>query len=103
MRHDPFDDEFHFIRIKGFHEIIEGPLLHGLHRGIHGGEGGHHDDLGFLVNLLESLEGFKSVHAWHFQVKEDNVPFVGPGHFNGLLSARREADFIVILHEPVLE
>ena len=53
-----------------------GPLLHGLHRGGHGGEPGDHDDFGVRGQFLGALQHLQAVHLLHLQVGHDQIEFL---------------------------
>ena len=69
----PLHHELEFVRIERLGQVVEGPELHGAHRGIDLGESGDHDDVEVRVRLLHPLQHFQAVHLGHHDVEDHDV------------------------------
>ena len=49
--------------LEGLGDVVEGALLHGRDRRLHGGEGGDHEHRELGVGLLELLEHLEAAEA----------------------------------------
>ncbi len=58
---------------EGLLDVVEGAEPHGLHGALDGAVGGHHDDLGGGVRLLDRAQHADAVELPHPQVGEDHV------------------------------
>jgi len=99
------DLHFDFVREEGLDQIIKGPFLHGLNRGIYRGIGCHHEYLRLCIHFFsfKPFQGLNPIHTRHFQIQQNHVPVLLPGHGNGFFTACSQADLIAFLHQPVLK
>jgi hypothetical protein len=66
---------------KRLGDVVESPLLRGLHRRLDGGKSGEHDDGRFRLELLDGFEQADAVHAGHLKVGHDQFHGLGPEAF----------------------
>ena len=68
-----FDEQFDFVGVEGFLDVIEGAELHGFDGGRDGGEGGHEDD-GHIVAEVADLPEYLSERGFRARYGELGSP-----------------------------
>lgn len=64
--------------VKLLRDVVIRSSFHRLHRGLHLGNGGDHDDFGEAVVFLDDLQNFEPVDPWQPYVEEDQVDVFPP-------------------------
>ena len=71
-RQRPFDHEGEHIEFEGFEDVIEGPVLHGLHRRFDGAVRSHHEHRLVVLQFLDVLEQLEATAFGHGHVRDDH-------------------------------
>ena len=82
---------------------IESPELGGLHGRGHVGMPRNHDDRRGLDHVLELLQHFKAVHAWHLDVQEHQVRRFPFHQLDAFVAGGREHHFVALVLEDHLQ
>ena len=67
------EDEEKFIEIDGLGEVVESPLFHAGHSGLHRSIGGHHDHRKVRIEPSNLLERLKPIEFGHLIVEQNNI------------------------------
>ena len=85
----PGHGEEQHVAVEGLGEVVEGPLAHGLDRGVDAAVGGHEDDARARLLALDLLEEGDTGEVRHLEVGEHDVEGLPPEGGEGGLAARR--------------
>ncbi len=95
--------DLQFFAVERLGEVVEGPELHRLHRGIYGAEGGEHDDDRRRRPLLDRREHLETGHARHLQVGDHQLGRLLLEKPQAGLAVRSGVDVVPLLLQVVLE
>jgi hypothetical protein len=82
---------------------MKGPLAHGRHRRLQGGEGGDQDDLHVRVAGLAAAQDLQAIHLVHLEVGEHQVVRVAVEQAQGLGATLGGGDLVALAAEDVVQ
>ena len=98
----PLHERHHLVHLEGLDDVVEGAPFDGLHRVLDGGVGGHEDDHGVGVGLLDAVKQLQPVDVGQSEVEEDQVHARGdPFERRGAVG--RLGHVVALLLEPGAE
>ena len=98
---DPLHEEGGLLRVEGLDDVVERPLLHGLHRRVDRRVGGDDDDLRVGTQSLHLGEDVEAVQiAGHLQVDEADGELRLPHRVQSGSTVLRDGDLVPVLPEP---
>ncbi len=97
------DDRLQIILFEGFGEVIEGPLLQGVHGVRHGAVGGEDDDGQGGIVLRDPVEETHAVEPRHLEVRGDGSDLLLPEDLQGLQAVRGRDHLITLLFQHGFE
>ena len=93
----PSDDEVDLVELERLGDVVVGPELHGLDRGLGGADGGDHDHHRLGGGLLRRAQDLEAVGGGHPEVGDDHVEGLTPQGVDGGLAAVRHRHLEVLL------
>ena len=97
------DEHREVVGVEGLDDVVVGPVLHGLDRGLDRGVGGHEHDGQLRVGGGEPRLQLEPVHARHLDVEEGHVVAARADEPQRLLAALGHVDLVPVLAEPGAE
>src|SRR5581483_11938044 len=95
--------ELDLVELEGLGDVLEGAGLHGVDRGVHRAEPGHHDDLRPGVAPAEIAKDVQPARLGHADVGQHDVERLLAATLQGLLAAVGFGDLVPPLAEDFLQ
>ena len=86
------DGKQDFVRLERLGNVVVGPLLHGLHRGVHGPVGRHDDNGAVDPPRIQLVQKVQAAHLRHQDVGEHQIELVLLQSGQGFLPRSRRLD-----------
>src|SRR2546428_121787 len=99
----PLGEEHELVEVEGLRQVVVGPTLHRLDRGVHRPVGRHHDHGGVGAQLAEPRQHGEAVHARHPHVEKDEVERLGLEGLERAGAVLHRRDLVPRPPEPLLE
>ena len=90
----PLDGHLELVDFERFCYVIIRPELHGLHGGFHGSIPGDHDHGWHRAQAVTGFEDIKAAHAFHFDVRDDDLRHAAGQRFNGAFRGVERKDMV---------
>ncbi|ALC15448.1 hypothetical protein DSOUD_0660 [Desulfuromonas soudanensis] len=98
-----FDDDGELVEIEGLVDVVVGPHAHRLDGGLKNAEGGHHDDGGLLLHLLDPLEDLEAADSRKLDIEEHQIRRFFAHQPEGVFTGTGGKDLIPLLLEILLQ
>jgi hypothetical protein len=103
LRDDLLHHQRELLGIEGLHQVVVGPLLHGGHRGVDGGVGGHDHEGDVGLDLLRLVEDLEPVHPGHLEIRDDDGPALGLQPLHRARAVGRQHHRVAVLLQPAAQ